>query len=48
MSVPSVGGSPYAMVIVDDFSQYEVVKILKNKNDAARAFQSYMAYYIKP
>ena len=45
-----VGGSRYVMMIVDDFSCYEVRKFPKTKSsvETAAALESYIATYITP
>ena len=41
--VLSVGGALYIMLIKDDFSRYGWTFFLKNKSDAADAFQFFLA-----
>lgn len=39
LEVPSLGGSPYFMTIIDDFSRYTTVYLLKRKSEAFQYFQ---------
>ena len=44
----SVEGHTTAMVIIDDYSRFAVVKLLKRKKDVQEAFRTYCLQYVKP
>ena len=48
MHVPSLGGSNYVMICVDDFTRFKIVSFLKKKSDTADALKDVIADYIKP
>lgn len=48
MHAPSLGGSNYVMIIVDDHTRLKVVKFLKKESDATSALRSFIADYITP
>ena len=48
MHVPSLGGSNYVMICVDDFTRFKIVSFLKKKSDTAGALKDVIADYIKP
>jgi len=44
----SIEGHTTAMVIIDDYSRFAVVKLLKRKGDMQEAFRTYCLQYVKP
>lgn len=42
-SVPSIGGSYYAMIVRDDFTRFTWLYFLKNKIDAFKKFEQFLA-----
>ena len=44
----SIGGNRYAIIFIDEFSGYAVVKFMKYKTQALRTFKEYVAQYGRP
>ena len=44
----SLGGNRYAMLCVDDFTRFKLIRFLKHKSDAAKELPEFVAEHIAP
>ena len=48
VSPSSIGGNRYAIIFIDDFSGYAVVKFMKYETQALQTFKEFVAQYGRP
>ena len=44
----SLGGNRYAMLCVDDFSRFKLIRFHKHKSDAAKELREFVAEHVAP